>query len=131
MSPAYPRRSGDDILFPRCTDCGRWRWPDGEICRTCGSDKLVATPWSGTAVLLAEVRVHRGVPAPFLADGPYDLIALDLGGLRFLTRWASRPATPIRGQACTLRWGEIHGTPWPLAHAQTTFVTSPRRRVLP
>ncbi|WP_159502027.1 Zn-ribbon domain-containing OB-fold protein [Microbacterium sp. 18062] len=118
MMPAYPLRSGDDILLPSCAACGRWRWPGGEICRDCGGVTIGPARWTGPATVLAEVRVHRGVPAANLEHGPYEVVAIDLGGLRFLTRWGERPDPVRRGQRCTLRWGRVGDTDWPLAYPQ-------------
>ncbi|QAY62587.1 hypothetical protein ET495_04220 [Xylanimonas allomyrinae] len=68
--------------------------------------------WTGSAVVVDEVTVHRGVPEQFLAEGPFVLVRLDLGGLELITRWQDRPDDAGPGTVCSLRWSQQG---WPLA----------------
>lgn len=115
MSQQYPLRVRDEVWFPRCGRCLRWVWPPREACPACGQLGSVLAPWNGPARVVATVRVHRGVDAALLADGPYELVKVELGGAEFITRWAGDGPAPDADAPCALRWELVGARPWPVA----------------
>jgi hypothetical protein len=118
----YPVREGADVGFPYCAPCERWVWPSAVLCPDCHGP-LGPRIWSGPAVVVAQVRVHRGMPAELFRHGPYDLVKLDCGGFFFITRWLGQDAP--RGSRCDLVWSEALGRPWPLAAPRGTAEEAP------
>ncbi|MPZ24874.1 MAG: hypothetical protein GEV12_00090 [Micromonosporaceae bacterium] len=68
------------LVLPRCTGCGRWRWPVASACPGCGAP-LHWAPASGLGTVLTFTVVHRAASDALAADVPYvvALVALDEG----------------------------------------------------
>ena len=42
--PFWDAAAQERLLLPRCTDCGRFRWPPGPFCSHCQSQQLAWVP---------------------------------------------------------------------------------------
>lgn len=116
ISVASPADPSSTPTLPRCTNCGRWAWPELVRCRVCAGE-VAPAPLRGVGTVRASVRVHRGVLPQHLANGPYVLVLLDLPeGVRLVTRLDGATERPAIGTQVRLALRPLpDGTPWPTA----------------
>jgi uncharacterized OB-fold protein len=59
----WARLAAHELVFQRCADCGRRRWPDRAICNACGSFAWRHEPASGRGEIASWiVNHHRFLP---------------------------------------------------------------------
>jgi len=78
------------LLFQKCRDCGRVRWPPNIICPTCYSRDAEIIASSGKGKLYTYAVYHRAYHPGFAVDLPYATAVIELAeGPHFLSNVVS------------------------------------------
>ena len=77
----WERVKKHEFAIPKCSDCGRLRYPPRVICPECLSEKYEWAPIKGTGKVYTFVDMHVVSHPQFAAEAPYNLsiVALDEG----------------------------------------------------
>jgi uncharacterized OB-fold protein len=69
----------EELIIPRCADCGTWNWYPRERCRSCEGERMPWTRVSGRGTLFSWAVVRHAWVKPFAAKTPYisGLVALE------------------------------------------------------
>jgi uncharacterized OB-fold protein len=68
----WARIAAHELVFQRCADCARWRWPDRAMCNACGSFAWRHEPASGKGEIASWIVNHHR----FAADSPVPYVVL-------------------------------------------------------
>lgn len=66
------------LALPRCTNCGRFRYPPTSFCPYCLSDATEWAPVSGRATVYSFIIMHQVYDKAFEGDVPYNVAAVEL-----------------------------------------------------
>lgn len=87
LQPFWSAVGRNELVFPRCRECGRWHWYPGPGCR-CGHDEEFEWhPVRAEGVIFSFTRVERAF-LPSGSDPPYTVVLVefdDAPGLRLVT----------------------------------------------
>jgi uncharacterized protein len=115
----YRGRLRRQLLINRCAACGTWHAPPKPVCPSCLSERVVATPVSGTGTIFMAIFLHQG-PAAEGVDysTPYPVVTVDLDeqpGLRYSSTVVGSENEEIRiGRRVELDWIMRGETPLPV-----------------
>jgi uncharacterized protein len=115
----YRGRLRRQLLINRCAACGTWHAPPKPVCPSCLSDRVVATPVSGTGTIFMAIFLHQG-PAVEGVDysTPYPVVTVDLDeqpGLRYSSTVVGSENDEIQiGHRVELDWIMRGETPLPV-----------------
>jgi uncharacterized OB-fold protein len=76
--PYWESAKAHRLALPRCTDCGRFRFPPTAFCPSCLGDGAAWTPVSGRGTVYSFVVMHQVYDASFKDDVPYNVAAVEL-----------------------------------------------------
>jgi uncharacterized OB-fold protein len=89
----------EELVIPRCDDCGAYVWYPAPRCRGCDSEALAWTRVSGEATLFSWAVVTRALFQAFAEKAPYvtGLVALrEAPEVRLVTNLVDCPAGSLR-----------------------------------
>ena len=67
-----------ELILQRCQQCGHFRYPPGETCPSCLSNRLVWVRVSGYSIVHTWTVFHRVYHPGFAGDVPYNVVAVEL-----------------------------------------------------
>jgi hypothetical protein len=76
--PYWESAKAHRLALPRCTACGRFRFPPTTFCPHCLSDAGEWTPVSGRGSVYSFVIMHQVYDQAFKDDVPYNVAAVQL-----------------------------------------------------
>ena len=75
-----------ELVLQKCQECGHCRYPPGEICPSCLSDRLKWVKTSGRGIVYTWTVFHQLYHPAFEQEIPYAVVAVELDeGPRLLT----------------------------------------------
>jgi len=84
--PYWEASKRHELLLQQCQECGHYRYPPGETCPSCLSDRLEWVKASGRGVVYTWTVFHQLYHPAFEKDVPYAVVAVELDeGPRLLT----------------------------------------------
>ena len=84
--PYWEAAKRHELLLQQCQECGHHRYPSGETCPSCLSDRLEWAKASGRGVVYTWTVFHQLYHPAFEKDVPYAVVAVELDeGPRLLT----------------------------------------------
>jgi uncharacterized protein len=115
----YRGRLRRQLPINRCAACGTWHAPPKPICPSCLSERVVATPVSGTGTIFMAIFLHQGPPAEGVDySTPYPVVTVDLDeqpGLRYSSTVVGSANEEIQiGRRVELGWIMRGRTPLPV-----------------
>ncbi len=94
--PFWEAARRHELMFQRCQECGRYRYPPGENCPRCLSDRLVWTRVSGQGTIHTWTVFHQVYHQAFVSDVPYAVVMVELEeGVRLLSNLVDCPTDDI------------------------------------
>ena len=76
--PYWEAARRHELVLQRCQECGHYRYPPGEICPRCLSDKLVWDRVSGRGTVYTWIVFHQVYQRAFANDVPYAVVVVEL-----------------------------------------------------
>ncbi|RKS70904.1 hypothetical protein BZB76_5384 [Actinomadura pelletieri DSM 43383] len=76
--PFWDGCAAGELRLQRCTDCGRYRFPDAPVCPQCLSGSASWEAVSGTGTLWSWCTMHQKYFAAFADEVPYRLVYVRL-----------------------------------------------------
>lgn len=84
--PYWEGAKRHELLLQKCQECGHYRYPPGETCPSCLSDKLEWVKVSGRGSVYTWTVFHRAYHPAYKDDIPYAVVAVELEeGPRMIT----------------------------------------------
>ena len=84
--PYWEATKRHELVLQRCQDCGHYRYPPGEVCMFCLSNKLKWVKASGRGKVFTWTVFHQVYRRAFARDVPYAVVAIELEeGPRLIT----------------------------------------------
>jgi len=107
--PFWDATAQRKLLLPRCSACGRFRWPPGPFCPACRSQPVDWVPAGAGRVY--SFTVIPGAPAEEAGQRPVFVPALiefpEAGGVRLIAAIVDTPVAAVRiGAKVELGWSE-------------------------
>lgn len=76
--PYWEAAKRHELVLQRCQVCGRYRYPPGETCPGCLSDKLDWVKASGRGKVYTWTVFHQVYHPAFASEAPYAVVAVEL-----------------------------------------------------
>ncbi len=76
--PYWEAAKQHELLLQKCQACGHYRYPPGETCPSCLSDRLEWVKASGRGVVYTWTVFHQVYHPAFEKDVPYAVVAVEL-----------------------------------------------------
>jgi len=76
--PYWEAAKRHELVLQRCQECGHYRYPPGEICPRCLSDKLEWDKASGQGKVYTWTIFHQIYHPAFANEAPYAVVAVEL-----------------------------------------------------
>jgi len=67
-----------ELVLQKCLECGHYRYPPGDTCPSCLSDRLEWVEASGRGTVYTWVVFHQIYHPAFAEDIPYAVVAVEL-----------------------------------------------------
>lgn len=84
--PYWDAAKRHELLLQKCEECGHYRYPQGETCPACLSDRLEWVKVSGRGSVYTWTVFHQVYHPAFKEDVPYAVVAVELEeGPRIIT----------------------------------------------
>ena len=84
--PYWEAAKRHELFLQQCQECGNYRYPPGETCPSCLSDRLEWNKASGRASVYTWTVFHQVYHPAFEKDVPYAVVAVELDeGPRLIT----------------------------------------------
>jgi len=84
--PYWEGAKRHELLLQKCQECGHYRYPPGETCPSCLSDKLEWVKISGRGSVYTWTVFHQAYHPAYKDDIPYAVVAVELEeGPRMIT----------------------------------------------
>lgn len=84
--PYWEGAKRHELLLQKCQECGHYRYPPGETCPSCLSDKLEWVKVSGRGSVYTWTVFHQAYHPAYKDDIPYAVVAVELEeGPRMIT----------------------------------------------
>jgi len=84
--PFWEAAQRHKLILQKCQGCGHYRYPPGETCPRCLSDRLEWVKASGRGIVYTWAVVHQVYHPAFANDVPYAVVTVELEeGPRILT----------------------------------------------
>jgi len=84
--PYWEGAKRHELLLQKCQECGHYRYPPGETCPSCLSDKLEWVKVSGRGSVYTWTVFHQAYHPAYKDDIPYAVVAVELEeGPRIIT----------------------------------------------
>jgi len=84
--PYWDAAKRHELLLQKCEECGHYRYPQGETCPSCLSDRLEWVKVSGRGSVYTWTVFHQVYHPAFKEDVPYAVVAVELEeGPRIIT----------------------------------------------
>lgn len=84
--PYWDAAKRHELLLQKCQECGHYRYPQGETCPSCLSDRLEWVKVSGRGSVYTWTVFHQVYHPAFKEDVPYAVVAVELEeGPRIIT----------------------------------------------
>lgn len=84
--PYWEGAKRHELLLQKCQECGYYRYPPGETCPSCLSDKLEWVKVSGRGSVYTWTVFHQAYHPAYKDDIPYAVVAVELEeGPRMIT----------------------------------------------
>jgi uncharacterized OB-fold protein len=86
-----------ELFLQKCRECGHYRYPPGETCPSCLSDRLEWVKASGRGTVYTWTVFHQVYHPAFAKDVPYAVVAVELEeGPKLLTSLVDYPVENIK-----------------------------------
>mgnify|MGYP001450546243 CR=1 FL=1 len=107
--PYWESAKAHRLALPRCSACGRFRFPPTSFCPNCLSDAAEWTPVSGRGTVYSFVIMHQVYDPSFKDDVPYNVAAVELAeGPRLYTNLVGVANEAIRvGMAVSVVYDDV------------------------
>lgn len=107
--PYWESAKAHKLALPRCTACGRFRFPPTTFCPHCLSDATEWAPVSGRGTVYSFVIMHQVYDQSFKGDVPYNVAAVELAeGPRLYTNIVDCANDAISvGMAVTVAYADV------------------------
>ena len=76
--PYWEAAKKHELVLQKCQQCGHYRYPPGESCPSCLSDKLEWVKASGRGTVYTWTVFHQVYHPSFAEDAPYTVVAVEL-----------------------------------------------------
>lgn len=76
--PFWEAAKRHELVLQKCQECGHYRYPPGNICPHCLSDRLAWVKASGRGTVHTWTVFHRAYHPAFTQDVPYTVVAIEL-----------------------------------------------------
>ncbi len=76
--PYWEAAKRHELVLQRCQGCGHYRYPPGDTCPRCLSDRLVWVKASGRGSVYTWTVFHQVYHHAFARDVPYAVVAVEL-----------------------------------------------------
>ena len=76
--PYWEAAKRHELLLQKCQECGHYRYPLGETCPSCLSDRLEWVKVSGRGSVYTWTVFHQVYHPAFKEDVPYAVVAVEL-----------------------------------------------------
>lgn len=84
--PYWDAARRHELVLQRCQECGHYRYPPGDTCPRCLSDRLAWVKVSGRGSIYTWVVFHQVYHQAFANDAPYAVVVVQLEeGVRLVT----------------------------------------------
>lgn len=84
--PYWEGAKRHELLLQKCQECGHYRYPPGETCPSCLSDKLEWVKVSGRGSVYTWTVFHQAYHPAYKDDIPYAVVVVELEeGPRMIT----------------------------------------------
>lgn len=84
--PYWDAARRHELVLQRCQECGHYRYPPGDTCPRCLSDRLAWVKVSGRGSIYTWVVFHQVYHQAFANDAPYAVVVVQLEeGARLVT----------------------------------------------
>ena len=84
--PYWDATKKHELYLQKCQQCGNYRYPPGESCPSCMSDKLEWVKVSGRGTVYTWTVFHQVYHPSFAEEAPYTVVAVELDeGPRMVT----------------------------------------------
>lgn len=84
--PYWEGAKRHELLLQKCQECGHYRYPPGETCPSCLSDRLEWVKVSGRGSVYTWTVFHQAYHPAYKDDIPYAVVAVELEeGPRMIT----------------------------------------------
>jgi len=84
--PYWDATKKHELYLQKCQQCGNYRYPPGESCPSCLSDKLEWIKVSGRGTVYTWTVFHQVYHPSFAEEAPYTVVAVELDeGPRMVT----------------------------------------------
>lgn len=84
--PYWDAAKRHELVIQRCQGCGHYRYPAGDTCPRCLSDRLVWVKVSGRGTIYSWVVFHQVYHQAFANEVPYAVVVVELEeGVRLVT----------------------------------------------
>ena len=84
--PYWEAARRHELVLQKCQECGHFRYPAGENCPSCLSDRSEWVKASGRGKVYTWTVFHKVYHPAFINDAPYAVVAVELDeGPRMLT----------------------------------------------
>lgn len=84
--PYWEGAKRHELLLQKCQECGHYRYPPGETCPSCLSDRLEWVKVSGRGSVYTWTVFHQAYHPAYKDDIPYAVVAVELEeGPRIIT----------------------------------------------
>ena len=84
--PYWQGAKRHELLLQKCQECGHYRYPPGETCPSCLSDRLGWAKVSGRGAVYSWTVFHQAYHPAYKDDVPYAVVAVELEeGPRMIT----------------------------------------------
>lgn len=94
--PYWDAARRHELVLQRCQECGHYRYPPGDTCPRCLSDRLAWVKVSGRGSIYTWVVFHQVYHQAFANDAPYAVVVVQLEeGARLVTNLVDCKAEDI------------------------------------
>ena len=76
--PYWDAAKRHELMLQRCQECGHYRYPPGETCPRCLSDRLQWEKVSGRGTVHTWTVFHQVYHPSFASEAPYAVVAVEL-----------------------------------------------------
>ena len=108
-APYWESAKAHALKLPRCSSCGRFRYPPAEHCPGCLSDAAEWSEVSGKGTVYSFTIVHQRYDPSFADDLPYNVSVVELEeGPRLVTNVVGAENKDLRvGMPLTITYEDI------------------------